>query len=99
MPHQVLCCALRATCCERGDRTLQDGPENAAGVASGQCFGTTCFSMRGFANSLSLPYLFDGVRYPGLAFSPRGTFVFDRIEVIKGPASVLRGLGSVVGAT
>ena len=83
---------------ERGDRTTQDALENAAGVAAGQCFGLTCFSMRGFSNNLSLPFLFDGLRYPGLAFSPRGTFVFDRIEVIKGPASVLHGLGSVAGA-
>ena len=63
---------------ERGDRTTQDALENAAGVAAGQCFGLTCFSMRGFSNNLSLPFLFDGLRYPGLAFSPRGTFVFDR---------------------
>ncbi len=83
---------------ERGDRTTQEALENAAGVAAGQCFGLTCFSMRGFSNNLSLPFMFDGLRYPGLAFSPRGTFVFDRIEVIKGPASVLHGLGSVGGA-
>lgn len=83
---------------ERGNRTTQDALQNAAGVAAGQCFGLTCFSMRGFSNNLSLPFLFDGLRYPGLAFSPRGTFVYDRIEVIKGPASVLHGLGSVGGA-
>jgi len=83
---------------ERGNRTTQDALQNAAGVAAGQCFGLTCFSMRGFSNNLSLPFMFDGLRYPGLAFSPRGTFVYDRIEVIKGPASVLHGLGSVGGA-
>jgi iron complex outermembrane receptor protein len=83
---------------ERGDRTTQDALENAAGVVAGQCFGLTCFSVRGFSGTLSLPFLFDGLRYPGLAFSPRGTFVFDRIEVIKGPSSVLHGLGSVTGA-
>ncbi len=83
---------------ERGNRTTQEALENAAGVVTGQCFGLTCFSMRGFSNLLSLPVLFDGVRYPGLAFSPRGTFVYDRIEVIKGPSSVLHGLGSVTGA-
>lgn len=83
---------------ERGDRTTQEALENAAGVVAGQCFGLTCFSMRGFSGTLSLPFLFDGLRYPGLAFSPRGTQVFDRIEVIKGPSSVLHGLGSVTGA-
>ncbi|MFM7506314.1 MAG: TonB-dependent receptor, partial [Rubrivivax sp.] len=83
---------------ERGDRTTQDALENAAGVVAGQCFGLTCFAMRGFSGNLSLPFLFDGLRYPGLAFSPRGTYVYDRIEVIKGPSSVLHGLGSVTGA-
>ena len=83
---------------ERGNRTTQQALENAVGVSTGQCFGLTCFSMRGFSGTLSLPFLFNGVRYPGLAFSPRGTFVYDRIEVIKGPASVLHGLGAVTGA-
>ncbi len=83
---------------ERGNRTTQEALENAAGVASGQCFGITCFSMRGFSSGLSLPLLFNGVRYPGLPMSPRGTFVYDRIEVIKGPSSVLHGLGAVTGA-
>ena len=54
--------------------------------------------MRGFAQALSVPFLFDVLRYPGLAMSPRGTFVYDHIEVIKGPASVLHGLGTVTGA-
>lgn len=83
---------------ERGNRTTQEALENAVGVASGQCFGLTCFSMRGFSSTLSLPFMFNGVRYPGLAMSPRGTFVYDRIEVIKGPSSVLHGLGAVTGA-
>ncbi|MBK8336581.1 MAG: TonB-dependent siderophore receptor [Sterolibacteriaceae bacterium] len=83
---------------ERGNRSTQQALENAVGVSSGQCFGLTCFSMRGFSGTTSLPFLFNGVRYPGLAFSPRGTFVYDRIEVIKGPSSVLHGLGAVTGA-
>lgn len=83
---------------ERGNRTTQQALENAVGVSTGQCFGLTCFSMRGFLGITSLPFLFNGVRYPGLAFSPRGTFVYDRIEVIKGPSSVLHGLGAVTGA-
>lgn len=83
---------------ERGLRTTQQALATAPGVLSGQCFGFTCVTMRGFAQALSVPFLFDGLRYPGLAMSPRGTFVYDRIEVIKGPASVLHGLGTVTGA-
>jgi len=83
---------------ERGQRSTQEALESAPGVVSGQCFGFTCVSLRGFSGALQTPFLFDGLRYPGLAMSPRGTFVYDRIEVIKGPSSVLHGLGSVAGA-
>ncbi|MCS7102068.1 MAG: TonB-dependent receptor plug domain-containing protein, partial [Burkholderiaceae bacterium] len=86
-----------ATMAERGATTSERALHSAVGVASGQCFGLTCFSMRGFSGTLSLPFAIDGIRYPGLAMSPRGTFNYERIEVIKGPASVLHGLGAVTG--
>lgn len=87
----------RATIEERGATTSERALASAVGVSAGQCFGLTCFSMRGFSGVLSLPLAIDGVRYPGLAMSPRGTFNYERIEVIKGPASVLHGLGAVTG--
>lgn len=86
-----------ATMAERGATTSERALASAVGVASGQCFGLTCFSMRGFSGVLSLPFAIDGIRYPGLAMSPRGTFNYERIEVIKGPSSVLHGLGAVTG--
>lgn len=82
---------------ELGATTSERALRAAAGVSAGQCFGLTCFSTRGFAGTLSLPLAIDGVRYPGLAMSPRGTFNYERIEVIKGPSSVLHGLGAVTG--
>lgn len=85
------------TMAERGATTSERALQSAVGVASGQCFGLTCFSMRGFSGTLSLPFAIDGIRYPGLAMSPRGTFNYERIEVIKGPSSVLHGLGAVTG--
>ncbi|MFN3565653.1 MAG: TonB-dependent receptor [Burkholderiaceae bacterium] len=85
------------TMAERGASTSERALQSAVGVASGQCFGLTCFSMRGFSGVLSVPFAIDGVRYPGLAMSPRGTFNYERIEVIKGPSSVLHGLGAVTG--
>lgn len=87
----------QATMQERGATTSERALQSAVGVATGQCFGLTCFSMRGFSGTLSLPFAMDGVRYPGLAMSPRGTFNYERIEVIKGPSSVLHGLGAVTG--
>jgi len=87
----------QATMQERGASTSERALQSAVGVATGQCFGLTCFSMRGFSGVLSLPFAMDGVRYPGLAMSPRGTFNYERIEVVKGPSSVLHGLGAVTG--
>lgn len=85
------------TMAERGATTSERALQSAAGVASGQCFGPTCFSMRGFSGTLSLPFAIDGIRYPGLAMSPRGTFNCKRIEVVKSPSSVVHGLGAVTG--
>lgn len=88
----------RDTMRSRGITTTQQALDSAVGVLGGQCFGLTCYSTRGFSGTLSLPFLYNGLRYPGLAMSPRGTFNYDRIEVIRGPASVLHGFGSIGGA-
>jgi iron complex outermembrane receptor protein len=81
---------------ERGNTTTQQALANAAGVVASQCFGVTCVSMRGFSSTLQP--LYNGLRYPGLAITPRGTFNYDRIEVIKGLSSMQHGIGSVGGA-
>lgn len=83
---------------ERGYSTTLQAMDSVVGVQSGQCFGLVCFSTRGFSGTTSLPFMFNGNRYPGLAMSPRSTFNYDRIEVIKGPSSVLHGLGAMTGA-
>ena len=87
-----------ATMRERGFTTTLQALDSVVGMQSGQCFGLVCFSTRGFAGTTSLPYLFNGNRYPGLAMSPRSTFNYERIEVIKGPSSVLHGFGATTGA-
>ncbi len=83
---------------ERGFSTTLQALDSVVGVQSGQCFGLVCFSTRGFAGTTSLPFLFNGNRYPGLAMSPRSTFNYERIEFIKGPSSVLHGFGAATGA-
>lgn len=82
----------------RGYNTTLQALESTVGVASGQCFGLVCFATRGFADVLSLPFLFNGNRYPGLAMPPRSTFNYDYVEVVKGASSLLHGLGAVIGA-
>lgn len=81
---------------ERGNTTTQQALANSAGVVASQCFGVTCVSMRGFSNTLQP--LYNGLRYPGLAIAPRGTFNYERIEVIKGLSSMQHGIGTVGGA-
>ena len=83
---------------ERGFSTTLQALDSVVGVQSGQCFGLVCFSTRGFAGTGSLPFLFNGNRYPGLAMSPRSTFNYERIEVIKGASSVQHGFGATTGA-
>ncbi len=83
---------------ERGNTTALSALENAAGIAVSPSFGILRIFMRGFDNITGLPILYNGFRYPSFSMSPRGTFNYERIEVIKGPSSVLHGLGSMAGA-
>ncbi|SFL49374.1 iron complex outermembrane recepter protein [Methylorubrum salsuginis] len=63
-------------------------------------FGLGAFSARGFAGQSSIQTLFDGTRlYVGantLTF-PFDTWNVERIEVLRGPASVLYGEGAIGG--
>ena len=63
--------------------------------------GLAAFSARGFTGVTSITTLYDGVRlYPGngtITF-PFDTWTVDRIEVLRGPASVLYGEGAIGGA-
>jgi iron complex outermembrane recepter protein len=81
---------------ERGNTTTQQALANSAGVVASQCFGVACVAMRGFSSTVQP--LYNGLRYPGLAITPRGTFNYERIEVIKGLSSMQHGIGSVSGA-
>jgi iron complex outermembrane receptor protein len=86
--------ALRA----RGETTFVEAFDNVPGLSTGACFGVFCISARGFSSSLAFPLLFDGLRYPGLATTPRVTLNYERLEVLRGPASLLAGSGAVGGA-
>lgn len=84
---------------ERGLRTSNEALNSAPGVTAydpGGSPGTV--SMRGFGgNAVSLNY--DGVHQPSTMVSRNyDSFAFDRIEVLKGPSSVLYGEGALGGA-
>lgn len=83
----------------RGLRTALEGAQAAVGVTGGIHNGSIPhFGLRGFTlNNLTL--LRDGIRQNTMAQSSRpvDAFMLDRIEVLKGPASVLYGEGAVAG--
>ena len=63
--------------------------------------GGTSLTARGFTGQDAVAKLYDGNQYFTLAGTntfPFDTWAIDRIEVLKGPASVLYGQGGVAGA-
>ncbi len=82
---------------QRGSRTLAEALRTAPGVTAGNPpSAPTTASTRGFN---SLLYLYDGVRTSGAGAVNRieDTWNYERIEVLKGPASVLNGDSAIGG--
>ncbi|GJE00319.1 Metal-pseudopaline receptor CntO [Methylobacterium isbiliense] len=88
---------------ERGQETVQEAiTQNATGIttlgAPGNGFGS--YTSRGFAGVNSVMQLYDGTRLyvgAGTITYPFDTWNVDRIEVLRGPASVLYGDGAIGG--
>ncbi|AKM41335.1 TonB-dependent receptor [Burkholderia contaminans] len=86
----------------RGDRTVLDAVTRTAGFSSAMAPGTggTALSVRGFRGQESVMTLLDGVRLMPAADTitfPFDTWSVERIEVLRGPASVLYGEGAIGG--
>jgi iron complex outermembrane receptor protein len=86
----------------RGDLSIVDGVTRATGVttAANGGNGGTGLSVRGFTDQGSVMQLYDGIRlYPGAGTVtfPFDPWTVDRIEVLRGPASVLFGQGAIGG--
>lgn len=85
---------------ERGFRTISEAIQSATGVTVGDSPGNPAnFSMRGFTNN-QIRLLYDGLLIgpASMTSRPRDTWNLDRVEILKGPASVLYGEGAVAGA-
>lgn len=83
----------------QGLRSAIEAMNAAPGVASGNLPGSVgALSMRGFHRAVN--YLHDGVRLANSDVAVRNwdAWAFERIEVIKGPASVTSGEGALAGA-
>jgi iron complex outermembrane receptor protein len=86
---------------ERGDATLVDAITRAPGFSSLAHPGNSgsSLSVRGFTDTTSVMRLYDGVRqYGGVGVSfPFSTWSVERVEVLRGPASVIYGDGAIGG--
>lgn len=82
-----------------GLRTQREAYENVVGAISGNNPGNPAVvTMRGFGNA-AISIMHDGVRISTSTMVTRdtNTWHFEKIEVIKGPASVLYGEGALAG--
>ncbi len=84
----------------RGFRTAVEAVEGAVGMTGGTQFGSIPgFSTRGFSSN-NITVLRDGIRQNTASQAARinDTFILDRVEILKGPASLMFGEGAVGGA-
>jgi iron complex outermembrane receptor protein len=84
----------------RGLRTAVEAVEAAVGMTGGTSFGSIpTYSTRGFGSN-SVSVMRDGIRQNTASQSSRtvDSFLLDRVEVLKGPASLMFGEGAVGGA-
>jgi len=84
----------------RGYRTAVEAVEGAVGMTGGTAFGSIpAYAARGFAGN-AVTIMRDGIRQNTASQSSRTTdsFLLDRVEILKGPASLLFGEGAVGGA-
>lgn len=86
---------------ERGDVDLTEAIVRAPGISSLPHPGNSSSSLaaRGFTDTTSVMRLYDGLRqYGGAGLSfPFDTWAVERIEVLRGPASVIYGEGAIGG--
>lgn len=83
-----------------GARTTVEAMNRAPGMTSTNLgTGPGQLSLRGFTGG-AVSLLYDGARTATSAISTRSldSFLFDRIEILKGPSSVLYGEGALAGA-
>lgn len=86
---------------QKGDSAIVNAVTRAAGISSLAHPGNSgsSLSARGFIDTTSVMRLYDGTRqYGGVGVSfPFDTWSVDRIEVLRGPASVIYGDGAIGG--
>jgi iron complex outermembrane receptor protein len=90
----------QATMQERGKTSWVDALQGLTGFTSAVRPGAAgVASTRGFTEN-GIAVLYDGIRVTNTTISTRNydSFIFDRVDVLRGPASVLYGEGAIGGA-
>jgi iron complex outermembrane recepter protein len=85
---------------DRGYRTVSDAIQAAVGVTAGDFPAEpSSFSMRGLSSS-QINTLYNGIKIGPQNMTSRvvDTFNLDRVEILKGPASLMSGEGAAGGA-
>jgi iron complex outermembrane receptor protein len=85
---------------DQGYRTTTEVAQGAPGVLSGDAAGAPAgYSMRGFDFS-QVNILYNDIYIGPQSFTSRvmDTFVLDRVEFLKGPSSLMSGIGATGGA-
>ncbi|WP_454726585.1 MULTISPECIES: TonB-dependent receptor [Cupriavidus] len=87
---------------ERGDLSVSDAVSRATGITASGAPGNggTALAARGFSGQGSVMQLYDGTRLyvaAGTVTFPFDTWSVDRIEVLRGAASVMYGEGAIGG--
>lgn len=85
----------------RGDATLIEAAARAPGITQSGTSGGGALAARGFAGNTSVMRLYDGTRMyvsGGTVSFPFDPWMAERMEVLRGPASVLYGEGAIGGA-
>ena len=87
----------------RGDLTAQEAVTRATGITAAGTpgDGSSALASRGFVGHDLVTQLYDGTRLyvgAGTMTFPVDTWLLDRVEVLRGPASVIDGVGAIGGA-
>ena len=85
---------------ERGARSVEEAVQLAVGMIASTGVGSIpSYQTRGWSSS-NVSVMRDGIRQntAGQSSRPVDAFILDRIEILKGPASLLYGEGSIGGA-
>jgi len=85
----------------RGDRNIAEAASRAAGIIQSGSSAGGALASRGFVGNTSVMRLYDGTRQyvsGGTVTFPFDSWQAERIEVLRGPASILYGEGAIGGA-